>query len=212
LFTVTFAIHTNHACTIFTGSTVCTHDIDTVFADAAVFTIHTQTVAASVTVLTPAFGTVCTNNSAIRTYRHAVSASSALFTPVISTFTFPAFVAVRTEIVITFLTMFKTALANLSTISAALTARTNICGTVFTFHTGITESVRAYTIDTVLTICAHFIRAVFAGFKAFTTDHRAFIASISAAAHVGTIPTHSAVSAKITGTIPANTAGSAHFI
>ena len=58
LFTVTFTIHTNHACTIFTGSTVCTHDIDTVFADTTVFAIHTQTVAASVTILTPAFGTV----------------------------------------------------------------------------------------------------------------------------------------------------------
>jgi hypothetical protein len=130
----------------------------------------------------------------------------------ILTGTFSAESAIFTKKFIAFQTMFSAIRTNDSTFFTASPANARICSTIRTLHTGIAKCICPHTIDAVLAICTQFIRAVFAGFKAFTTDHRAFIASISAAAHVGTIPTHSAVSAKITGTIPANTAGSAHFI
>lgn len=120
--------------------------------------------------------------------------------------TFSAESAIITKKFIAFQTMFSAIRTNDSTFFTASPANARICSTIRTLHTGIAKCICPHTIDAVLAICTQFIRAVFAGFKAFTADHRAFIAAISAAAYKGTIPAHSAVFAKLTGTLTANAA------
>ena len=124
----------------------------------------------------------------------------------ILTGTFSAQSAIFAKKFITFLTMFSAIRTNDSTFFTASPANARICSTIRTLHTGIAKCICPHTIDAVLAICTQFIRAVFASFKAFTADHGAFIAAISAAAYKGTIPAHSAVFAKLTGTLTANAA------